>query len=283
MFEFSSDHNDEDLFAKIKVIGVGELGAKVINHALENSVEGVGLAVVDTDNATLLNSSAPQRLKINESDSEDSEDKIKRLIERTDMIYLVGDLNRKELTLMIAEKLQNDKILSLCLVDSAADSDYINKLKSLFDTVIINDTDNLELMFQAIRGVTDLIAVPGLVGLDFIDVKDVTSQAGEGCVGYGEASGENATVEAVKLAINSIKDKLKNAKGILLNILGSADSLSMMEVNEASTDIQEAVHEDAEIIWGVTSDETLDDTIKVVILATKFDQNQPSEIQMPTI
>ena len=269
MFNFVD--NDLDIFAKIKVIGVGELGARVINHALENGIEGVGLAVVDTDNETLLKSAAPQRLKINEINSEDSANKIKQLIERVDMIYLIADLNRKELTLMIAEQFQNDKVLSLCLVDSAADSDYINKLKSLFDTVIINDTDNLELMFQAIRGVTDLIAVPRLVGLDFIDVKDVTSQAGEGCVGYGEASGENATVEAVKLAINSIKDKLKNAKGILLNILGSADSLSMMEVNEATTDVQEAVHEDAEIMWGVTSDETLEDSIQVVILATKFE------------
>ena len=268
MFEFN-DH-DDDLWAKIKVIGVGELGAKVINHALENSVEGVGLAVVDTDNATLLNSSAPQRLKINEIDSEDSEDKIKQLIERVDMIYLVSDLNRKELTLMIAEQFKNNEILSLCLIDSAADDDYINKLKSLFDTVIINDTDDLELIFQYVRGVTDLIAVPGLVGLDFADVKDVTSHAGEGCVGYGEASGDNATVEAVKLAINSTKGKLKNAKSILLNILGSADSLSMMEVNEASTDVQEAVHEDAEIIWGVTSDETLEDVIKAVIVATKL-------------
>ena len=269
MFNFID--NDLDIFAKIKVIGVGELGAKVINHALENSIEGVGLAVVDTDNATLLNSAAPQRLKINELNSEDSANKIKQLIERVDMIYLIGDLNRKELTLMIAEQFQNNKILSLCLIDSAADEEFIEKLKSLFDTVIINDTDDLDLMFQYVRGVTDLIAVPGLVGLDFIDVKDVTSHAGEGCVGYGEASGDNATVEAVKLAINSIKGKLKNAKGILLNILGSADSLSMMEVNEASTVVQEAVHEDAEIIWGVTSDEMLEDIIKVVILATKFE------------
>lgn len=269
MFNFVD--NDLDIFAKIKVIGVGELGARVINHALENGIEGVGLAVVDTDNETLLKSAAPQRFKINEINSEDSANKIKQLIEHIDMIYLVGDLNRKELTLMIAEQFQNDKVMSLCLIDSAADEEFVDKLKSLFDTVIINDTDNLELMFQAVRGVTDLIAVPGLVGLDFIDVKDVTSYAGEGCVGYGEASGDNATVEAVKLAINSIKDKLKNAKGILLNILGSADSLSMMEVNEASTDVQEAVHEDAEIIWGVTSDETLEDVIKVVILATKFD------------
>ena len=89
------------------------------------------------------------------------------------MIYLVGDLDRKDLILMIAEQFQNDKILSLCLIDSAADDDYINKLKSLFDTVIINDTDDLELMFQSIRGVTDMIAVPGLVGLDFADVKAV--------------------------------------------------------------------------------------------------------------
>ena len=273
MFEFSSALNDDDLFAKIKVIGVGELGAKVINRALENSILGVELAVVDTDNATLLHSAAPQRLKINELNSEDSEDKIKRLIERKDMIYLVGDLNRKDLTLMIAEKLQNDKILSFCLIDSAADSEYINKLKSLFDTVIVNDTDDLELMFQAVRGVTDLVAVPGLVGLDFVDVKNVTSHAGEGRFGYGEASGENATIEATKKAIQSLNGQINKPKGMLINILGSCDSLSMMEVNEATTDIEEIAHEDGEIVLGVTSDESLDDEIKVVIIATRFDDS----------
>ena len=117
---------------------------------------------------------------------------------------------------------------------------------------------------------TDLIALPGLVGLDFADVKDVTSHAGEGRVGYGEASGENATVEAVKKALQSLKGKLSTSNGILINILGGVEKLSMMEVNEATTDVQEAVHEDAEIIWGVTSDDTLEDVIKVVILATKF-------------
>ncbi len=270
MFEFSSDHNYEDFFAKIKVIGVGELGAKVINHAIENIIEGVELAVIDTSNETLLKSAAPQRLKINEINSEDSANKIKRLIERIDMIYLIGDLNRKDLTLMIAEQMQNNKILSICLIDSAADEEFIEKLKSLFGTVIISDTADLDLLFQAVRGVTDLVAVPGLVGLDFVDVKDVTSNAGEGRVGYGEASGENAIFKAIKKALQSLKGKLSTSKGILINILGGVENLSMMEVNEATTDVQEAVHEEAEIIWGVTSDDTLEDVIKVVILATKF-------------
>ena len=264
MFNFVDD--DFNNFAKIKVIGVGEVGAKIINYTIENGIEGVELAAIDTNNKTLLKSVAPQRLKINDINSEETTDKIKQLINCSDMIYLVSDLENKNLLKKIAEVANDGKRLKICLIDHSDD-----ELKNFFDTVIVIEDEDINLKYQAVRGVTDLIAVPGLVGLDFIDVKNVTTQAGEGCIGYGEASGENATFEATKKAIQLLNGKINKPNGMLINILGEVDSLSMMEVNEAINLIQEISHEDGEIVWGVNSDDTLEDIIKVVILATKFE------------
>ena len=261
---------EDDLWAKVGVIGVGELGIKVINYALENDIGGVTVSVVDTNNDTLLKSVAPQRVKINNLNSEDTEDKINGIIKDMDMICLVGDIKSKNLIKKIAEHINHDGCqLTVCLID-----EYDDELTKVFDTVIAVNANNLNLMFQSVRGVTDLIAEPGMVGLDFADIISVLKNAGKGVSGYGEATGEDATVEAVERAIKTIKDDLHGAKGILINIKGSVDDLSMIEVNEATTMVSEAVHEDAEIIWGVTADEMVKDVIKVVITATRFAENQ---------
>ncbi|MBR3050302.1 MAG: hypothetical protein IKG61_02485, partial [Selenomonadaceae bacterium] len=91
-------------------------------------------------------------------------------------------------------------------------------------------------------------------------------------MGIGEASGENATVDAVKAAIDSplLETSLQGARGVLLNIMGATDSLSMLEINEASTTVQEAAHPEAEIIWGVSVDESLGDKVSVTVIATRF-------------
>ena len=121
--------------------------------------------------------------------------------------------------------------------------------------------------------------MPGLVNLDFADVKSIMSNAGSALMGIGEASGENATVDAVKAAIDSplLETSLQGARGVLLNIMGAQDSLSMMEVNEASTTVQEAAHPDAEIIWGVSVDESLGDKVSVTVIATRFDEEEEEE------
>ncbi|MBO4779979.1 MAG: cell division protein FtsZ, partial [Selenomonadaceae bacterium] len=105
------------------------------------------------------------------------------------------------------------------------------------------------------------------------------SNAGAALMGIGEASGENATVDAVKAAIDSplLETSLQGARGVLLNIMGATESLSMLEVNEASTTVQEAAHPDAEIIWGVSVDETLGDKVSVTVIATRFDDEEEEE------
>ena len=173
----------------------------------------------------------------------------------------------------------------------------IENLKRNVDTIITIPNDRLlqvvdkktpmtqaftiadDILRQGVKGISDLIAVPGLVNLDFADVKSIMSNAGSALMGIGEASGENATVDAVKAAIDSplLETSLQGARGVLLNIMGATDSLSMLEVNEASTTVQEAAHPDAEIIWGVSVDETLGDKVSVTVIATRFDDEEEEE------
>lgn len=134
-----------------------------------------------------------------------------------------------------------------------------------------------DVLYQGVKGISDLIMKPGLINLDFADVKTIMSDAGSALMGIGEATGENAAVEAAKRAVESplLEIDIKGAKGILLNIAGAPDSLSMMEVNEAFVTIQEAAHPDVNIIFGASLDESMGDKISVTVIATGF--NTPSK------
>jgi cell division protein FtsZ len=126
---------------------------------------------------------------------------------------------------------------------------------------------------QAIQGISDLILVPGLINLDFADVKTIMSGMGLAMMGTGVMSGEKRTIEAAKAAISSPLlegASVDGARGVIINVTGGAD-LSLMEVNEASLLIQEAAHEDANIIFGAVVDPRLDGRVKVTVIATGFD------------
>lgn len=145
-----------------------------------------------------------------------------------------------------------------------------------------------DVLRQAIQGISDLILVPGLINLDFADVKTIMSGMGIAMMGTGVMSGENRTIEAAKAAISSPLlegASVQGARGVIINITGGPD-LSLMEVNEASLLIQEAAHEDANIIFGAVVDPTLDGRVKVTVIATGFDsvvarQPVPTAIQTP--
>ncbi len=145
----------------------------------------------------------------------------------------------------------------------------IDKKTSMLDAFHIAD----DVLRQGVQGISDLIIVPGLINLDFADVKTIMSNSGSALMGIGEGSGEDAAVEAMRMAINSplLETSIKGAKSVLLNVTGGAD-LGLMQVNEASNAIAEAVHEDANIIFGTAIDETLEDKVRVTIVATGFDK-----------
>ena len=138
-----------------------------------------------------------------------------------------------------------------------------------------------DVLRQGVKGISDLIAIPGLINLDFADVKNIMSNSGSALMGIGEATGENAAVEAAKIAIKSplLETSIDGARGVLLNVTGTEENLSMYEVTEASSAIRQVVDDQANIIWGAAIDDTLGDTVRVTVIATGFDAQE--EIGIP--
>src|SRR5687768_2337061 len=131
-----------------------------------------------------------------------------------------------------------------------------------------------DVLRQAIQGISDLILVPGLINLDFADVKTIMSGMGLAIMGTGLAEGENRAMVAASAAISSplLEDaSVKGARGVIINVTGG-DDLSLIEVSEASAIIQEAAHEDANIIFGAVVDPRMEGQVKITVIATGFDR-----------
>ncbi len=130
-----------------------------------------------------------------------------------------------------------------------------------------------EVLRQGVQGISELITLPGLINVDFADVKTIMENSGSALMGMGEAQGDNRAIEAAKAAIASplLEVSIEGAKGILFTITGGPD-LTMYEVSEAAKTITESVDSDARIIFGAVVDENLKDRIKITVVATGFDQ-----------
>ncbi|MCX5852978.1 MAG: cell division protein FtsZ [Deltaproteobacteria bacterium] len=131
-----------------------------------------------------------------------------------------------------------------------------------------------DILYHAVKGISDLIMVPGLINLDFADVKNIMSGMGMALMGTGIACGDNRAIEAAQKAISSplLEDNtIQGAHGILLNITGGPD-MTLFEINEASSLIQAEAHEDANIIFGTVVDESMEDEIRITVIATGFEE-----------
>ncbi|MBA3248393.1 MAG: cell division protein FtsZ [Pyrinomonadaceae bacterium] len=147
----------------------------------------------------------------------------------------------------------------------------VDRSVSLQDSFKLAD----DVLRQAVQGISDLITVPGLINLDFADVKSIMAGMGMALMGAGRASGENRAITATQEAISSPlleEASINGAKGVLINITGGND-LTLFEVNEASTIIREAADEDANIIFGAVIDESMRDEMKITVIATGFDKD----------
>lgn len=133
-----------------------------------------------------------------------------------------------------------------------------------------------EVLRQGVQGISDLLVVPGLINLDFADVQSIMKDAGTALMGIGEGSGDNAATAAAQDAVQSplLEMSIEGAHGVLLNFTGSADKLSIYDVNEAAAEIAEKVHPDANIIFGAALDDTLGETVRVTVIATGFDSGE---------
>jgi len=165
----------------------------------------------------------------------------------------------------------------------------INRLKEHVDTLIVIPNDRLlqvaekktsildafrvadDVLRQGTQGITDLITVPGLINLDFADVRTIMQDAGSALMGIGIATGDNRANEAAKAAISSplLESSIEGAQGVLLSISGGSD-LGLFEVNEAAEVVQAAAHPDANIIFGAVIDDSMMDQVRVTVIATGF-------------
>ncbi|ALG85144.1 cell division protein FtsZ [Gordonia phthalatica] len=166
----------------------------------------------------------------------------------------------------------------------------ISALRESCDTLIVIPNDRLlhlgdaqvslmdafrsadEVLLNGVQGITDLITTPGLINVDFADVKGVMSDAGSALMGIGASRGEDRARKAAEAAINSplLEASMEGARGVLLSIAGGSD-LGLFEINDAASQVQEAAHEDANIIFGTVIDDNLGDEVRVTVIAAGFD------------
>lgn len=163
-----------------------------------------------------------------------------------------------------------DRVDTLVTIPNDRLLQVIEKKTTMLDAFMIAD----DVLKQGVQGISDLIAVPGLVNLDFADVKTIMLEQGLAHMGIGKASGENRATEAAKQAIHSplLETSIDGAKGVLLNITGGSN-LGLLEVNEAAELVTQAADQDANIIFGAVINEELKDEIRITVIATGFERD----------
>ena len=185
---------------------------------------------------------------------------------------------------------------------SAQAEEGIEKLRSEVDTLIVIPNDRLlsisdrsisaieafktadQVLLSGVQGITDLITTPGLINLDFADVKSVMAGAGSALMGIGSARGESRSIRAAELAISSplLEASIDGAHGVLLSIAGGSD-LGLFEISEAAELVAKCAHPDANIIYGTVIDDALGDEVRVTVIAAGFDGGAPKKVEVPVI
>ena len=168
----------------------------------------------------------------------------------------------------------SDKVDTLIVIPNDRLLEVVERRTSVIDAFKVAD----DVLRQGVQGITDLITVPGLINLDFADVRTIMRDAGSALMGIGTASGESRAVEAARAAISSplLEASVEGARGILLNITGGPD-LGLFEINEAAEIIASAADKDCNIIFGAVIDPAFGDEIRVTVVATGFDRPAGAE------
>lgn len=238
--------------------------------------------------------------------AEESREKIKELLYDTDMVFITSGMGggtgtgaspiiaevAKEsgaLTVAVVTKpfgfegarrgtvaeegieLLKDKVDTLIVIPNQRLLDVVDRKMTLVDAFRLADN----ILGQGVQGISDLITVPGLVNVDFADVKTIMSDSGTALMGIGQASGENRATTAARAAISSplLEVSIEGAKGVLYIITGGSD-MGLQEIAEASQVITQASDPDANIIFGATVDEKMGNNLKISVIATGFDENR---------
>ena len=282
--------------------GVQFLSVNTESQVLELSKADVTIQIGEKVTKGLGAGANPQ---IGEAAAQESREDIIKALEGADMVFVpagMGGGTGTGAAPVVAECAKEVGALTVGVVTKpfafegkrrrAAAEKGIEFLTQKVDTIIVIPNDKLlqvvdkkcslsdafgkadDVLRQGIKGISDLIQIPGLINLDFADVKTIMTEQGEALMGIGLATGENRAADAAKMAINSplLETSIDGAKGILLNISGSAN-LSLFEINEAAEIISDAADPDANIIFGSVIDESLGDSVQVTVVATGFNSS----------
>ena len=288
-----------------QIKGVQFLAVNTENQVLELSKADVTIQIGEKVTKGLGAGANPQ---VGEEAAQESREEIIKALEGADMVFVTAGMGGGTGTgaaPIVAECAKEVGALTVGVVTKpfafegkrrrAAAEKGIEFLTQKVDTIIVIPNDKLlqvvdkkctitdafskadDVLRQGIKGISDLIQIPGLINLDFADVKTIMTEQGEALMGIGVGEGENRAVDAAKMAINSplLETSIDGAKGILLNISGSSD-LSIFEVNEAAEIISEAADPDANIIFGSVIDESLGDRVQITVVATGFNSSAKS-------
>src|SRR6266550_3675908 len=260
--------------AVIKVVGVGGGGTNAVSRMVDAGLRGVEFIAANTDAQALAMCDADLKLNIGHSSTKglgagadpdvglgaasESRDDIKEALKGADMVFVTagegGGTGTGAAPVIAEVSKQEVGALTVGVVTKPFDFEGSQRMR------------------QAVEGIDDLITTPGLINLDFADVRTIMQDAGSALMGIGEASGENRAAEAAKNAISSplLEQAVDGATGILLNITGGSD-LGLFEVNEAAEIIQGAADQNSNIIFGAVVDDALGDVVRVTVIATGFE------------
>jgi len=321
-------------FAKIRVMGIGGGGTNALNSMItQSNIQGVDFIAVNTDAQSLLLNQAATKMQIGEDltkglgsggspeigtqAAEESYEKIKEMLDGTDMLFLtagMGGGTGTGATPVIARAAKEVGALTVAVVTKpfafegtrrmVTAEDGIEELKDKVDTLIVIPNQRIldvvdkklslleafkvadSVLTQGVQGISDLITLPGLVNVDFADVKTIMANAGSALMGIGTGVGENRAQTAARAAVASplLEISMTGARGVLFNIIGGPD-LTMSEVDEAAKIIASEADPDANIIFGATIDDSMHDQMKITVIATGFDSTRQTlkEFMTPTI
>ena len=294
-----------DNVVNIKVIGVGGGGGNAVNRMVENGVQGVEFVSINTDMQALNYSQATTKIQIGEKltkgqgaganpeigrkAAEESKDQIAAALANTNMVFITAGMGGGTGTgaaPVVAQIARELGILTVGVVTRPFAFEGKKRLEQALSGIeeLNKNVDSLEIadgvLRQAVKNISELITVPGFINLDFADVTSVMKDAGFAHIGTGSAAGKDKAAEAAREAISSplLETSIDMAHGVIVSVIGS-DDIGLDEVETAATMVQQAAHPDAHIIFGAFIDENMDDEIRVVVIATGFD-NVPNSAKM---
>ena len=308
-----------EVFARIKVVGVGGSGGNTINHMINSKVRGVEFITVNTDAQDLIKSESKKKIHIGKNLTrglgtgmnpelgrravEETKEEVQEALKGADMVFVacgMGGGTGTGAAPVVAKTAKELEALTVAVVTKPFSFEGqqkmriaeagLEELRQSVDAIIVIPNDRLlatidkdttaknafaicdDILKSAVEGISDLITMPGIINIDFADVRAIMEGAGGALMGIGRASGEKRAEEAAKMAINSplLEVSINGAKGVLFSIAGG-DDLTMFEIHDAAKVITESVDPNAKIIFGTVRDDKLKKgEIKITVIASGF-------------